>query len=254
MCPRVARSCSASGSDANQLNPYLTNAFKDFRRDPPGQRPLAGVDDDGEFIPELTRRVPLCRERGHRPRRGRRGLHPQPEAPADGLAWSDGDAAHPERLQVELRLGGRRSAHPARSAARTARSSCRSSTRPSPTRSAGRREPARRLLRGLRGRPQRSHPLHDQLRGLDHDADRDPPHRAAVLGERAHRGDRDRCHGRVATRCSISPPTARSRSWPPARTASTTSPTSSGPPTPAPTSIRHACASTAPRTACSRPS
>ena len=38
---------------AEQLNPYLTTALTDFEAIRPAQRPLAGVNDAGEFVPEL---------------------------------------------------------------------------------------------------------------------------------------------------------------------------------------------------------
>jgi peptide/nickel transport system substrate-binding protein len=75
---------------ASQLNPYLTNAFKDFRAIRPAQRPLAGVDDDGDFIPELLEEFPSTDNGGLVFDEEGEGFTLNLKLQPD-LAWSDGE-------------------------------------------------------------------------------------------------------------------------------------------------------------------
>jgi peptide/nickel transport system substrate-binding protein len=74
---------------ATQLNGYLTNALRDFEAIRPVLRPLAGVDDDGQFVPELLAEFPTVENGGMVLDEDGDGftLHLRLQ---EGLAWSDG--------------------------------------------------------------------------------------------------------------------------------------------------------------------
>ena len=112
---------------AEQLNPMLTNALKDFEAIRPAQRPLAGVNDAGEFVPELLAEFPSLENGGIVPDEDGAGftmnlkLHGRPDVVGRRAADAGG-------LQAGLRLG-RGYRHGRAWRARTARSWSRSSTR-----------------------------------------------------------------------------------------------------------------------------
>jgi peptide/nickel transport system substrate-binding protein len=74
---------------ATQLNGYLTNALRDFEAIRPVTRPLAGVNDEGEFIPELLAEFPSVDNGGIVPDEGGDGFTMNLRL-QEGLAWSDG--------------------------------------------------------------------------------------------------------------------------------------------------------------------
>ncbi|CAN5720194.1 peptide ABC transporter substrate-binding protein [soil metagenome] len=74
---------------ATQLNGFLTNALKDFRAIRPMTRPLAGVNDEGEFIPELLVEFPSVDNGGLVLDENGEGFTLNLKL-QDGLAWSDG--------------------------------------------------------------------------------------------------------------------------------------------------------------------
>ena len=75
---------------ATQLNPFLSNVKRDGQGVRPAMRPLAGVNDDGEFVPELLAEFPDLENGGIVLDEDGSGftlkLRLQPS-----LAWSDGD-------------------------------------------------------------------------------------------------------------------------------------------------------------------
>jgi peptide/nickel transport system substrate-binding protein len=75
---------------AEQLNPLLTNALKDFEAIRPAQRPLAGVDDAGEFVPELLTEFPSVENGGIVPDEDGAGFTMNLKL-KEGLKWSDGE-------------------------------------------------------------------------------------------------------------------------------------------------------------------
>ena len=75
---------------AEQLNPLLTNALKDFEAIRPAQRPLAGVNDAGEFVPELLTEFPSVENGGIVPDEDGAGFTMNLKL-QDGLKWSDGE-------------------------------------------------------------------------------------------------------------------------------------------------------------------
>ena len=74
---------------AEQLNPFLTNALKDFEAIRPAQRPLAGVNDAGEFVPELLAEFPSMDNGGIVPDEDGDGFTMNLKL-QEGLMWSDG--------------------------------------------------------------------------------------------------------------------------------------------------------------------
>ena len=74
---------------AEQLNGFLTNALKDFEAIRPATRPLAGVNDQGEFVPELLAEFPSAENGGIVPDEDGEGFTMNLVL-QEGLAWSDG--------------------------------------------------------------------------------------------------------------------------------------------------------------------
>ncbi|MFV2063104.1 MAG: peptide ABC transporter substrate-binding protein [Chloroflexota bacterium] len=74
---------------ATQLNPYLSNALKDVEGVRPAMRPLAAVNDEGEFVPELLAEFPTVENGGIVLDEDGDGFTLN-LVMQDGLAWSDG--------------------------------------------------------------------------------------------------------------------------------------------------------------------
>ena len=75
---------------ATQLNPFLSNALRDVEATRPAQRTLGGVNDQGEFVPELLAEFPSLTNGGLELDEDGAGFTLNLTL-QDGLAWSNGD-------------------------------------------------------------------------------------------------------------------------------------------------------------------
>ena len=104
-CRKAGRIIVGEWQAAEQLNPFLTNALKDFEAIRPAQRPLAGVNDAGEFVPELLTEFPSLENGGIVPDEDGAGFTMNLKL-QDGLEVVGRRAADARGLQAGLRLGG----------------------------------------------------------------------------------------------------------------------------------------------------